>query len=147
MEVKIRYAQSADLPTIFAFVKDLALFEKAPEAVTAEIKDYENAFESRLIGALIAESNTVPVGVALYYETFSTWKGKMLHLEDFIVSEDMRGKGIGRQLFESVIEEAKKRQCKMMKWQVLDWNTSAVEFYKKYDCFIDKEWWDCKLYF
>ena len=147
MDVQIRYAQSADLPTIFAFVKDLALFEKAPEAVTAKITDYESAFESGLIGALVAEVDGQAIGMALYYETFSTWKGKMLHLEDFIVNENMRGHGIGRLIFERVIEEARLRSCKMMKWQVLDWNTPAVDFYKKYNCVIDKEWWDCKLYF
>ena len=147
MEVQIRYAQRADLPTILAFVKELALFEKAPDAITAKLDDYESAFETGLIGALIGEVKGEVAGIALYYETFSTWKGKMLYLEDFIVSENMRGKGIGRKIFERVIDEAKLRSCKMMKLQVLDWNTKAVDFYKKYGFYIDKEWWDGKLYF
>lgn len=78
---------------------------------------------------------------------WSTWKGKMLYLEDFVVKENVRGHGVGKLLFDALIAEAKRLDCVMMKWQVLDWNIPAIRFYEKYDTVFDKEWWNGKIYF
>lgn len=145
--VQIRYAKKEDLPSVYALVQQLAEFENAPKAVTSSLSDYKQAFESSLVGIVLAEQDTKIIGMALYYDTFSTWKGKMLYLEDFIVESQYRNQGIGKLLFDAVVEEAHRRKCTMMKWQVLDWNTSAIRFYKKYNTTFDKEWIDCKLYF
>ena len=145
--VVIRYAKTQDLREVYALVQALAMFENEPKAVTSTIEDYKQAFESGLIGVKIAESEGTILGMALYYDTFSTWKGKMLYLEDFIVKEDYRSLGIGKLLFDAVIEEAHVRNCTMMKWQVLDWNTGAIKFYERYNSTFDGEWIDCKLYF
>lgn len=145
--VEIRYAKRSDLPTILSFVKDLAVFEKEPNAVKATLEDYNQAYDSNLIGGIVAEIDDEMVGMALYYDTFSTWRGKMLNLEDFIVKEEYRNQKIGDKIFDAVVEEAKKRDCTMMKLQVLDWNTNAQRFYERKDMIIDKSWYDCKLYF
>ena len=79
--------------------------------------------------------------------TYSTWKGRMMYLEDFVVKSSHRRLGIGQQLFDAVVATAKDWDCKMMKLQVLHWNEPAIEFYKKNQAFIDKEWYDCKFYF
>lgn len=142
----IRYAEQADLPHILELVKELAHYERAPEEVWVTIDDYEKCFRS-VFDALVAEQEGIIVGMALYYMTFSTWKGKMLHLEDFIVTEEHRGKGIGKQLFDAVIVEAKKQEVKLMRWQVLDWNEPAIGFYKKYDVTFDTDWWNVKILF
>ena len=96
---------------------------------------------------LVAEVDNSIVGMTLYYDTFSTWKGKMLYLEDFVVKESYRSQGIGDLLFDATLVEAKKRKCLLMKWQVLDWNTEAVKFYKRKQAEIETEWWNGKIVF
>ena len=93
----------------------------------------------------IAETNNTIVGLALYYFKYSTWKGKCLFLEDIIVTENQRGKGIGKLLFDKVVQVSKETKVRRMEWQVLDWNTTAIDFYKKYDTNLDGEWINCKL--
>ena len=147
MDIQIRFAKRTDIQAIRELVMELAIFEKAPEAVTATDKDYEMAFDSGLIGMLVAEVDNSIVGMTLYYDTFSTWKGKMLYLEDFVVKESYRSQGIGDLLFDATLVEAKKRKCLLMKWQVLDWNTGAVKFYKRKQAEIETEWWNGKIVF
>ena len=142
----IRKANRSDLPDIIQLVRELAVYEKAPEEVWVTLEDYEDGFES-VFDALVAEWNGRIVGIALYYLTFSTWKGKMLHLEDFIVTESHRGKGIGKQLFDEVISQAQRLNTKLMRWQVLDWNEPAIAFYNKYDVAFDTDWWNVKMLF
>lgn len=144
-KIKIRFAEIADLEAIRALVTELAIFEKAPKAVTASLEDYQEAFESGLISMLIAEENSEIRGMTLFYDTFSTWKGRMLYLEDFVVSEQHRNKGIGDLLFDATIDIAMKRGCRLMKWQVLDWNTKATKFYERKGATIEKEWWNGKI--
>lgn len=141
----IRKAQTKDLKDILSLVKELAVFEKEPKAVTATIKDYEKYFKQGLFDCIVAENNHKIVGIALYYDTFSTWKGKMLYLEDLIVTESYRGQGIGTQLLDSFLAEAQKKEAILVKWQVLDWNTEAIDFYNKKGATIEKGWWNVKF--
>lgn len=142
----IELCTRGELPQIISMVKELAVFEKEPDAVVTQLEDYESASEN-LIEILVAKSNDVIVGMALYYPAFSTWKGKMMYLEDLYVKTEYRNKGIGQQLFDSFIERAKYHRCKLVKWQVLDWNTNAVAFYEKNSAKIEKQWWNGKILF
>lgn len=143
----IRNAEREDLQAIYNLVVELATFEKEPEAVTSTIEDYEKAFDSGLIHAFVAEIDDKVVGMALYYVTFSTWKGQNLYLEDFYVKERYRSCGIGQRLLDEFIKKAKAMNCKMVKWQVLDWNENAIKLYKKNNAQIEKCWFDCKIFF
>jgi len=145
--IQIRFAEETDLQAIRDLVIELAIFEKEPDAVTATLDDYLRAFQSDLISMLVAEIDNEIVGMTLYYDTFSTWRGKMLYLEDFVVKAEHRSQGIGDKLFDATLAEAKTRGCKMMKWQVLDWNTGAQKFYKRKQATIEKEWWNGKIVF
>jgi GNAT superfamily N-acetyltransferase len=95
--------------------------------------------------AFVAEVNGVVQGFALYYIRFSTWKGQRMYLEDFLVTEKMRGKGLGKLLFEQLLEEAKSRNLTGIQWQVLEWNEPAINFYKKYNPSFDGEWMNCAI--
>lgn len=143
----IRKGTKSDLPGIFRLINELALFEKAPEAVTNTISlmEADGFGENPVFGFHVAETNSEIVGMALYFVKYSTWKGRGLYLDDLIVTERMRGKGIGKKLFDAFMEEAKKIDAKQVHWQVLDWNTPAVDFYKKLGATIEAEWWDCKM--
>ncbi len=147
--IKIRKGKKEDLPAVLELVRELALFEKAPEQVTNTVRDMENdAFgKNPVFYFYVAETNDKIVGMAVYFIKYSTWKGKGIYLDDLIVTESFRGKGVGKRLFDQVIEEAKKNNAKQLHWQVLDWNTPAIEFYKKYDASVDAEWLDCKIHF
>lgn len=140
--IELRRATREDIPQIIELVKELALFEKAPEEVTATLKDYEeNGFgENPLFGSYLAFYQGQLAGFALWYYRFSTWKGKRFYLEDLYVKEKFRGLGIGKQLIEICFEVAKETKCTGMMWQVLDWNTPAIEFYKQYNANFDGEW-------
>ena len=146
-EYSIRFAQMQDMAAIRRLVVKLAIFEKEPEAVTASLEDYNRSFDEGLIHMLVAEIDDEIVGMTLFYDTFSTWKGKMLYLEDFVVNEEHRSKGIGDKLFRETLKAAKDRGCVMMKWQVLDWNTRATKFYLEHGATIEKEWWNGKIIF
>ena len=143
----VRKANSNDLSGIYQLVKELAIFEKEEDAVKAKLDDYKKAFDDNLIGAQVAEKDGKIIGMALYYMTFSTWKGHMLYLEDFYVSENYRSNGVGQKLFDSYLNEAKSRGCKMVKWEVLDWNKKAIKFYERNGATIEKQWWDGKIIF
>jgi GNAT superfamily N-acetyltransferase len=145
--IELRRASQEDIPSILELVNALALFEKAPEEVTATIQDYiENGFgENPIFFCFLAYYNGELAGFSLWYYRFSTWKGKRFYLEDLYVKDDYRGKGIGQELIEACIEEAKRTKCTGMMWQVLDWNTPAIEFYKKYNASFDGEWLNVNL--
>jgi GNAT superfamily N-acetyltransferase len=147
-DITIRYAAANDLAAILGLIMDLAIYEKAENEVKVTLEQLTQDFEEGTFQAQVAvnEHNEV-MGMTLYYITYSTWKGKMLYLEDFVIAEKHRRKGIGRLLFNSVIAEAKKQNCKLMKWQVLDWNEPAIEFYKSYDAIIETEWFNGKIIF
>lgn len=147
MKISTRKGTSDDLATVYQLVYELALYEKEPEALTASLEDYQNDFAAGYFETEVAEADGKVVGMVLYYDTYSTWKGRMMHLEDFVVSEDVRGQGIGQILFDRFLEIARKKGARMVKWQVLDWNTPAIRFYEKNKSTIDKRWWDCKIFF
>jgi len=141
----IRKGQRIDLQGVYDLVVELAVFEKEPDAVISQLKDYQDAFDSGLINTLVAENQGTIIGMALFYDTFSTWRGKMLYLEDFYVKSGFRSQGIGDQIFDEVLKEAIKRECKILKWQVLDWNEGAIKFYHRKKATLEKNWWNGKI--
>ena len=147
MEIHIRKGQKGDLPRVLELIRELALFEKAPDAVTNTVADMEkDGFgEKPVFRFHVAELDGLIVGIALYFVKYSTWKGKGLYLDDLIVSEKFRGKGIGKKLLDAFMQEAKAMGAKQVHWQVLDWNTPAIDFYIKIGARIEAEWWDCKM--
>ncbi len=146
MKTVIRNAEFGDLPYIYMLVNELAIYENAKDQVTASLKDYENSFKEKIFEALVAVKDEKVVGMMLYYMTYSTWKGKMLYLEDFVVTEHYRNQGIGQQLFDAFLKVAKDKNARLTKWQVLDWNVPAIKFYEKNLATIEKNWWNVKLY-
>ncbi|MDQ1139121.1 GNAT family N-acetyltransferase [Pedobacter agri] len=147
MNLNIRTAKADDCPRILELINELAVYEKAPEEVTVDLNHFiEAGFgQNQVWKAFVAEVNEQIVGFALYYTRYSTWKGCRLYLEDFIVTEEMRGKGIGKVLFEQVIEEAKNEKYTGMVWQVLDWNQPAINFYNKYKAHLESGWLNAAL--
>lgn len=147
MEISIRSAREEDIPAVHSLVGELARYEKAEHEFIASIEEYLDDFREGVFQALVAETADGVVGMALYYTTYSTWKGKMLYLEDFVIRESHRRMGIGTQLFDAFLEEARLMGCRLVKWQVLDWNRPALDFYERYRATIEKEWWNGKLFF
>ena len=143
--IKVRSALIEDVPSIFDLVKELAIYEKAEHEVLVDENYYLEAFTAGLFDALVATKDNEIIGICLYYTTFSTWKGKMLYLEDFVVKESFRKLGIGQLLYDELVSLAKTQEFKLMKWQVLDWNEPAIKFYQKNMATIEKEWWNCKV--
>ena len=142
MNIILRRAQKEDCEAMLRLIKELAVFERAPDEVTVTLNHFmESGFgEKPVWWAFVAEEKGVVLGFALYYIRYSTWKGQRLYLEDFIVTEEARGKGIGKMLFNRIIEEGKEKGFSGMMLQVLDWNEPAIEFYKKYNLEIDGGW-------
>ncbi len=149
MDFSIRPATKNDLPEVLDLVKELALYEKAPEEVTITIEELEvDGFgKNPLYWIILAENENGIVGMSFYYIRYSTWKGKCLYLEDFVVKEEFRGNKIGQFLFEETIKAAKEMNAKLMNWQVLDWNEPALKFYKKFNAEMDSEWLNGKIRF
>ncbi|MFM7233644.1 MAG: N-acetyltransferase family protein [Flavobacteriales bacterium] len=145
--VIVREGQPADVPQVMALVRELALYEKAPHEVTnTEARMLQDGFgDQPAFGLFVAELEGAIVGIALYYIRYSTWKGKMLYLEDIVVQEAQRGKGIGAKLFEACLKRCVQQDYAGMTWQVLDWNEPALNFYGKYNCALDGEWVNGKL--
>ena len=171
MNIKIRRAVKKDCPRLMELIQELADYEKAPTEVTVTLDHFtESGFGKNSIWwAFVATSSPDPfsaggegetplstkwrgvegevvVGFALYYVRYSTWKGQAMYLEDILVTNEMRGKGIGKLLFDRLIEEAKEKGWNRILWQVLDWNEPAINFYKKYNTSFDDEWVNCCLY-
>ena len=147
MNVKLRVAKKEDCPRLLELVHELALFEKAPEQVTVTLQEFEEAGfgEKPVWKAFVAEADGFIAGFALYYIRYSTWKGCRMYLEDLLITESMRGKGIGKLLFDQLIVEAKELGLNGISWQVLDWNEPAIKFYKKYGAGIEAGWLNASL--
>lgn len=138
----IRKGTSTDMPSVLELIKELAIFEKEPNAVVISVEDLirDGFAENPLFHTFVAEVNQEIIGIALYYYRYSTWKGKTIHLEDLIVKEDKRGTGAGFALYSEIISQGKRDNVRRIEWNVLDWNTSAIEFYKKSGAKILDDW-------
>lgn len=148
-DIIIRNARQEDCPRLLELVRELAVYEKAPDEVTVTLEHFTaSGFgEKPVWWAFVA---TVPqpgnneermiAGFALYYIRYSTWKGQTMYLEDILVTESLRGQGIGQRLFDRLLEEAREKGFKRVTWQVLDWNEPAINFYKKQGARLDPEW-------
>lgn len=147
MSITIRTGRKEDLSRVLELVKELAAFERAPHEVTntVALMEQDGFGPNPIFGFFVAENKTTIVGLSLYYWRYSTWKGKRLYLEDIIVTETERGKGIGKLLFDRTLQHALDENCSGMMWQVLDWNEPAIKFYKKYGASLNPEWINCSL--
>jgi len=148
MKINIRRAFKEDCPRLLELITELAVYEKAPDDVTVTLAHFEESgFGDKPVWwSFVAEENGAIHGFALYYIRYSTWKGQAMYLEDIIVTESMRGKKIGKLLFDRLIEEAKEKKLHRIVWQVLEWNEPAINFYKKYNADFDEEWVNCSIY-
>ena len=140
--VNIRPAIKEDCRRMLELVQELAIYERAPLEVTVTLEHFtESGFGNNPVWwAYVAETEGRIVGFALYYIRYSTWKGQKMYLEDIIVTEEMRGRGIGALLMDAIMQEGRKKGFHGMTWQVLDWNEPAINFYKKYECSFDNGW-------
>jgi GNAT superfamily N-acetyltransferase len=138
----IRKGTPQDMPDVLALITELAVFEKEPDAVVISTEDLirDGFSENPLFHTFVAEVNEEIIGVALYYYRFSTWKGKTIHLEDLIVKENNRGTGAGFALYSEIIKQGKKDNVRRMEWNVLDWNTPAINFYEKSGAKVLTDW-------
>jgi GNAT superfamily N-acetyltransferase len=149
MAITIRRAIKEDCPRLLELITELAIYEKAPDDVTVTLEHFtKSGFGVNPIWwAFVAEEDGIVLGFALYYIRYSTWKGQRMYLEDILVTEEARGKGIGKLLMNRLIEEAKEKKFSGMMWQVLNWNEPAINFYKKYKASFDGEWLNVSLNF
>jgi GNAT superfamily N-acetyltransferase len=153
MDIRVSSAVKEDCPRLLELIKELAAFEKAPHEVTVSLDHFaESGFgEKPVWWAFVAKvpdpgrAGEKIVGFALYYIRYSTWKGQAMYLEDILVTESMRGKAVGKILFERLLQEAREKKFNRIVWQVLDWNEAAIRFYKKYNASFDAEWLNCSL--
>ncbi len=148
MNITIRIATKEDCPRMLELVKELAEYEKAPQEVTVDFNHFvESGFgENPVWWAYVAEADGKVEGFALYYIRYSTWKGQRMYLEDILVTDKMRGKGLGKLLLDKLIKVAKEKKYSGVVWQVLDWNEPAINFYKKFEGIkFDGEWVNCSI--
>ena len=145
----IRAAEPKDVAAIFGLIKELATYERAPEQVSNTAQQLHiDLFEDQICHAIVAENaHGTVIGFALYYISYSTWKGRCLYLEDFYIMETERMQGYGQALFDEVISIAKSKGVKRMDWQVLDWNQTALNFYRRNHATLDPEWINGRLFF
>lgn len=144
--ITVRPATPDDAPEIWSLIHELAIFERAPEQHTVPVEELRRHLGEDSFAAFVAEQNGAICGMALAYQIYSTWKGPALYLEDIIVKEASRRSGIGSALFEKVMEYTLEKGYARLGWQVLDWNTPAIEFYKKYKAELDNEWITCRMF-
>lgn len=146
--MEIREAAPGDEQAILGLIRELAEYEKAPgEVVNTAEQLAIDLFSDKVCDALVVEAGHGIIGFALFYTSYSTWKGRCLYLEDFYIQPEQRQGGIGTQLFEEVVKIARQRGVKRMDWQVLDWNEPAIRFYRKQQAILDPEWTNGRLFF
>ncbi len=142
MNFTIRNARKEDMPSVLGLIKELALFEKEEHAVEVTVNELENdGFgENPAFMCFVAEIDNTVVGTAIVFNRFSTWKGRILHLEDLVVSQKMRGKGIGSALLDRVVKHGYDLGVKRINWEVLDWNTGAIKLYESKGAKVLRDW-------
>ncbi|MCF1190136.1 GNAT family N-acetyltransferase [Mangrovimonas sp. AS39] len=142
MKIHIRKAEKNDMSQILERIKELAVFEKEPDAVEITVSDleYDGFGPKPKFQCFVAEKEERIVGIALTYTRYSTWKGEVLHLEDLIVEESMRGHGIGTQLLDKVVQYGNELGVKRISWEVLDWNEPAISFYQSKGADVKRDW-------
>jgi len=142
MEYTIRKARIEDMEQVLNLVQELADFEKEPDAVEVTKDDLvKDGFgEQKMFQCFVAETEKGIVGIALVYPRYSTWKGPVIHLEDLIVSENMRGTGLGTALLDQVVKYGAELGVKRISWEVLDWNEPAIDFYEKKGANVLRDW-------
>ena len=147
--VSIRKGERKDIPALLKLIQELADYENASKEVEmTEDQLLQDGFgENPSYSFLVAEEKEIIIGISLFYFRYSTWKGKTIYLEDLIVTQPQRRKGIGKMLFEETIETGKSLKCSGMSWQVLEWNAASIRFYKKNQTCFDDEWLNCRLNF
>lgn len=144
MDISIRKAKEDDFPAILSLIKELATFEKAPQKVTNSVEQMKE--EKEYFHCFVAETTEHEiVGMALYFFAYYTWVGKSLYLDDIYVKENFRNKRIGTALLRKIFVTAREEDCKRIRWQVLDWNQSAIDVYRKAGAIIDGEWLNCSM--
>jgi GNAT superfamily N-acetyltransferase len=156
MQITIRRAVKEDCLRLLELITELAIYEKAPNDVTVTLEHFtESGFGKTPVWWTFVATSPSPqgegrgeviLGFALYYIRYSTWKGQAMYLEDIVVTESARGKGIGKLLMDRLIIEARERKFNRIIWQVLEWNEPAINFYKKYNAEFDGEWLNCQVY-
>ena len=146
--ILIREAKPKDISAVLQLIRELANFEREPKAVVnTESELHQHIFKDKICNAIVADDNNEIIGFALYYNSYSTWKGKCLYLEDIYVQEARRKHGIGALLFEKIISIAKYQKVRRLEWLVLDWNQPAIQIYKKYEANLDNSWLNGKIEF
>ena len=140
--MNIRKATKNDMPQVLELIQELAIFEKEPDAVVVTVDDLvrDGFSENPLFQCFVAEVENEIIGMALYYYRYSTWKGKTIHLEDLIVKESKRGTGAGFALYKEIIKQGKAENVRRIEWNVLDWNTPAIDFYEKSGAKVLGDW-------
>ncbi|MGB0789107.1 MAG: GNAT family N-acetyltransferase [Marinirhabdus sp.] len=143
MEAHVRTAKKEDMPQVLKLIKELAAFEKEPSAVAVTVGDLEREGygPAPLFTCFVAEVEKKTVGMALVYPRFSTWKGRSLHLEDLVVTQKFRGRGIGTQLYKRAMQHARQQNANQAQWTVLNWNKNAIKMYRKSGAVFHKDWW------
>ena len=145
--IDILRIQEHHLVDILSLVTELAVYERAPDAVTASLEDYEKNWRKGFFDGFVAQQGESILGLCLFYDAWSTWKGRMLYLEDFIVREAWRRSGVGQALWHHLVNFARSEGYALIKWQVLEWNDPAIAFYQKQGAEIERDWWNGKLLF
>lgn len=145
-KIVVRKGVITDMAAVHQLVVELAIYENEPDAVTTTPEYYEQSFREGCFEVIVAEYEQEVIGMMLYYMTFSTWKGRMVYLEDFVVQNQFRRYGVGQQLFNAFMAASLEKDAKLVKWQVLDWNKPAIDFYKKNKATIEQNWWNCKIF-
>jgi len=145
-KLTLRPARQTDMPAVLELIKELAHYERAPQEVTVTVDDLiHDGFTVKLFTCIVAEIDGEIVGMSFFYPRYSTWKGRTIHLEDFIVKEAYRKHGIGKMLFDETVKAAKDFGAKRLEWLVLEWNEPALNFYRKIGATMDAEWHIGKL--
>ncbi len=142
MSISIRKATKNDMSSVLKLINDLAIFENEAEAVEVSVSDLmrDGFGDHPVFSCFVAQFNDEVVGMALVYQRYSTWKGKALHLEDLVVSESMRGKGVGSLLLDEVVKFGHNLGVKRIGWEVLDWNEPAIKFYEQKGANVMRDW-------